>query len=294
MTALHPKILLVDDNPRILRSLNANLKTHFEIVTANNGQEALDLLKQPNNGIQAVLTDEKMPKVRGHEVLTWLKDNQPKTIRGLITGNATDDLIALLDTKVEQYFSFNKPWNSEQIISTFKQAIENNKKQPEKKQISQEPPENKKQEKTSQKLNLATLLPDISDSSIYSQVCTYLQLEANLFDNKIELLDFIQEHLVPVLIIDAEIGNQQVLTVIDKVKTISPKTKIIALTNIENSQSLDVIKLTNNKVIFDYIIKPFTINRMLPKIIKILSEHRHKDKASQEKSLLNKIHKIWK
>ena len=58
------RILIVDDEPRYLRLLEANLRTEgYEVVTAQDGLQAVDVFS--NQPIDLVLMDVMMPKLDG-------------------------------------------------------------------------------------------------------------------------------------------------------------------------------------------------------------------------------------
>ncbi len=58
------RILIVDDEPRYLRLLEANLRTEgYEVVTAQDGAQAVDVFS--NQPIDLVLMDVMMPKLDG-------------------------------------------------------------------------------------------------------------------------------------------------------------------------------------------------------------------------------------
>jgi CheY-like chemotaxis protein len=71
-------ILIVDDEPRLLQSLEAGLKVHqdsFSVLTAPNGQEAVAILSSTT--IDLVITDLKMPIMDGFELLAHVSTNYP-------------------------------------------------------------------------------------------------------------------------------------------------------------------------------------------------------------------------
>ena len=67
-----PRILIVDDEPRYLRLLEANLRTEgYEIITAHDGIEALEIFAvQP---IDLVLLDIMLPRLDGFSVCQRLR-----------------------------------------------------------------------------------------------------------------------------------------------------------------------------------------------------------------------------
>ncbi len=89
--ATQQKILIADDDRLIRQMLSDLLAPDFEILVAEDGQQALDLLEKEE--VVAVLSDQVMPEVTGVEVLRKCIDMQPQAVRILIT--ATDNLEAL-------------------------------------------------------------------------------------------------------------------------------------------------------------------------------------------------------
>jgi len=68
------KILVVDDEPFILKSLSFVLtKEGFHIQTATNGVEAMEKIRQQKPDI--VFLDIMMPKMNGMEVCRWIRDD---------------------------------------------------------------------------------------------------------------------------------------------------------------------------------------------------------------------------
>lgn len=73
------KVLIVDDEASFLLSLKDVLKVHrdkFEILTAENGSVAVDLLREAN--FDLLVTDLRMPEMNGFELLAWVSRHQPQ------------------------------------------------------------------------------------------------------------------------------------------------------------------------------------------------------------------------
>jgi CheY-like chemotaxis protein len=69
-----PKILIVDDEPDYVTAIQCRLEwSHYDVVTACNGEEALK--KTASEKPDLVLLDTNMPIMNGHEVLEQLKQN---------------------------------------------------------------------------------------------------------------------------------------------------------------------------------------------------------------------------
>lgn len=79
------KILLAEDQAMVRGALSAllTLSGHCQITEAENGEQALALLKQQQ--FDLLLSDIEMPKVTGIELAQWVADNQPQTKVVIIT-----------------------------------------------------------------------------------------------------------------------------------------------------------------------------------------------------------------
>ena len=87
----HDKAILVVDDSNIIRNFILKIfKDDFEVIVANDGKEALDIINDPekNTKIKAMLLDLNMPNVNGFEVLDYFKNNDlfTKYPTSIITG----------------------------------------------------------------------------------------------------------------------------------------------------------------------------------------------------------------
>lgn len=79
------KILIVDDNPNMSSLLMEMLEIYdYDSVRASSGEEALNELEKSNFSL--VITDVKMPKMTGMELLEKVKEKYPKMPVVLISG----------------------------------------------------------------------------------------------------------------------------------------------------------------------------------------------------------------
>jgi len=90
------KILLVEDNfdeRMLVKRLFNKIDMNVELMTANDGQEAVDLLsKSANDDLPVfVLLDLKMPRMSGHEVLKWIRQNEATKCLPVIMFSCSDD-----------------------------------------------------------------------------------------------------------------------------------------------------------------------------------------------------------
>jgi DNA-binding response OmpR family regulator len=85
------RILIVDDDPLILESLQPILEAEGHRVTASSGgREGIDAFKRARGGLNPyglVITDARMPQVAGHRVVTAVKEMSPTTPVIVLTGD---------------------------------------------------------------------------------------------------------------------------------------------------------------------------------------------------------------
>lgn len=115
-------LLIVDDEPSILPTLAALLGTDFEVHTANSADAGQAILeRQP---INLVLTDQRMPRRSGIELLEWVKEHSPNTVRLLMTGfGELDDAVEAIN-RGQVYYFLLKPWRTEELLQILRNAAE--------------------------------------------------------------------------------------------------------------------------------------------------------------------------
>jgi signal transduction histidine kinase len=115
-------ILLVDDESGIRRLLGIALADMgYRVLTAKNGQEALDLFRQVSAPI--VLSDIKMPGMDGIELLQAIKRYEPETEVIMITGHGDMDL-AVKSLKFEATDFITKPISADALDVALRRANE--------------------------------------------------------------------------------------------------------------------------------------------------------------------------
>ena len=127
-TATRARVLFVDDEPRILLSLKALFRPHYEVSGAIGGPAAIEILK--NQPVDVVVSDQRMPLMTGVEVLRAARELQPQAIRMLLTGYS--DLNAIIGSINEgEIFRFiSKPWSNDDLRTTLAAAVQASRVQP--------------------------------------------------------------------------------------------------------------------------------------------------------------------
>jgi diguanylate cyclase (GGDEF)-like protein len=113
-------ILVVDDEPYILATLSSLLETEFEVLTAGSAHAAKDLFARRN--IDLILTDQRMPRETGVQLLEWVRQCFPKTIRLLMTGFAELEEAVEAINRAGVFRYIFKPWKAENLLETLRSA----------------------------------------------------------------------------------------------------------------------------------------------------------------------------
>jgi two-component system response regulator HydG len=123
MASVEAQILVVDDSPATLEVVKRNLESvGYRVFTAGSVGDAIALLDQA--GVDLVITDMRMPKVGGLDLLRHVRDNFPDTQTMVITGYATvENAVEAVKTGAEEYLA--KPFTDDELFAAVERAIEN-------------------------------------------------------------------------------------------------------------------------------------------------------------------------
>jgi DNA-binding NtrC family response regulator len=106
-------VLFVDDERRVLSSMRAMFRRDYNVLLANSGEEALELLR--SHPIDVVVSDQRMPGMTGVDVLKAVKDMAPRTMRILLTGYADLKAIEASINDAEVFRYLMKPCPSAEL-----------------------------------------------------------------------------------------------------------------------------------------------------------------------------------
>ena len=116
------KILIVDDEPANLRVLERLFRDHYEVLVANSGSEALELLLQYD--VALLITDQRMPAMTGIELLKQTVAVRPRMVRLILTGYTDIEALVEAINCGHVYRYVTKPWNNDELLLTVKRALE--------------------------------------------------------------------------------------------------------------------------------------------------------------------------
>jgi two-component system response regulator HupR/HoxA len=115
-------VLIVDDEPRVLDSLEAILAAEFRVLRADGGAAALPLLETEE--IAVIITDYRMPGMTGVELLRRSRERAPEAIRIVLTAYTdVDSLMDAINTGRIYHF-VPKPWDPNDLLTVVRRAAE--------------------------------------------------------------------------------------------------------------------------------------------------------------------------
>ena len=116
------KILVVDDDPEMLKALEMTLKDEgYSISTASDGNVAQTILQRENFAL--MITDMKMPGISGLELVRKVKSAKPEI--GIIMITAFGSIDIAVDAMKEGALDFlEKPFSPEKLFETIEKAFD--------------------------------------------------------------------------------------------------------------------------------------------------------------------------
>ncbi|NML61469.1 EAL domain-containing protein [Massilia sp. RP-1-19] len=121
-TVTLPRILLVDDEPRLLSSLYELLRGRdYNLVTATCGSEALAHLSKMR--FDLVLLDLRLPDVSGHQIMDFINDKGIDADVIVMSGEVGIDA-AIGALKRGAYDYLRKPYSREELLKTVANALQ--------------------------------------------------------------------------------------------------------------------------------------------------------------------------
>jgi signal transduction histidine kinase len=115
-------LLVVDDEPDIVHSLQDLLRFDYRVLGATRAVEGLQIVQREQ--VHIVMTDQRMPEMTGVEFLRRLRETQPDTIRLLFTAYADIKAIADAINQGNVYRYITKPLDAQELQGVLRQAAE--------------------------------------------------------------------------------------------------------------------------------------------------------------------------
>ena len=117
-----PRVLFVDDEPRILDGLRRSLRgkrTEWEMTFAPDGAAALELLAQAPYDV--VVSDMRMPEMNGAELLTHVSERHPEVARVVLSGHIEPE--SAIQVAVAGHRFLTKPSDVQSVTAVIEELL---------------------------------------------------------------------------------------------------------------------------------------------------------------------------
>ncbi len=241
------RLLFIDDEERILTALKSLFKARYHVFATTDPEKALDFIGKYH--VHVIISDQRMPQMKGVELLRRSRDISPRSVRILLTGYS--DLTAIVGSinDGEVYRFISKPWDNTELHTIIAEAAT----------IARELADTKAPTAALPKKMKAGVLVIDKDESITRVVrevigsrCPVV-FAAGLDD----ALTAIQTHEIAVVIVDVETAQQQLTAMLKLLKQENPRTLAMVITTASDSEL--VIELINQAQIFRFLNKPVSV-----------------------------------
>jgi DNA-binding NtrC family response regulator len=113
-------LLVVDDEPDVSDSVHALLRREFSVLKAKSAEEGMKLMREQE--VHIIMTDQRMPKVTGVELLKSIRAGHPQAIRMLFTGYADIDSVIAAINQGHIFKFLKKPWQPRELEEAVREA----------------------------------------------------------------------------------------------------------------------------------------------------------------------------
>jgi DNA-binding NtrC family response regulator len=120
---MSPQVLIADDEKLLRNLLLENLQSeNITAASAENGLEALDILRA-NPGIAVLLTDVRMPRMGGYELVGQALQIQSELKILMMTGYALDQAPPEWALHAREFRMFRKPFDLDRLTGLLKEML---------------------------------------------------------------------------------------------------------------------------------------------------------------------------
>lgn len=239
------RILFVDDEERILRSLAMQFRRQYDVLTESDPRRALERLK--SEAVHIIVSDQRMPQMSGAEFLAQASEIAPHSLRILLTGYSDLDAAveALNNGGIFRYLT--KPWDQQEMSFTLRQAAEIAVRQGAAAPAATASP---------QATPLTVLLLD-DHAETLATVENFCQAGGHRLLHARSLADALQQlndETVDLLVSDLKLGGEDTAPLLKTLAQAHPRLLSLVVTPFKDTQAL--LRLINEAQIFRYLPKP--------------------------------------
>ncbi|UXI67249.1 response regulator [Tahibacter amnicola] len=263
------KIIFIDDDERMVRSLARLFRGDFDVVATTDPQVVLDLVRRER--VHVIVSDQRMPDMEGVDLLRQVRAISPATIRMLLTGYA--DLAAVMGSINDgEIFRFvRKPWDSEELRRKVTDAVTIARELFELQSgLAQIPMAE------SSAAGTDVLVIDDSEEMYHLVVSVLGDSRTVHWSNTLDsVLDVMQDGRIGVVLSDVRLNGTDISGALKVLKRHEPTLLTVVLTSFQDSGQL--IELINEAQVFRVLRKPVDPVLLQPAIAAAMTRARELD-----------------
>lgn len=270
------RLLIVDDEERILTALKSLFRHRYHVFTTTDGNKALDFITRYQ--MHVIISDQRMPIMLGSELLRRSREISPRSVRILLTGYS--DLAAIVGSinDGEVYRFISKPWDNQALQTIVAEAST----------IALELADTKTAAVSLPEKMAAGVLVIDEDEEVFRVVRELIGglcpvVYAHGADAALEVM---KKHEIAVVIADVESSHEKVAAMLKLLKQEYPQILSIIATKAKDAEL--VIDLINQAQVFRILHKPINVSTLKAQIHSALQRYITYQKAPE----LTLAHKV--
>ncbi len=270
------RLLIVDDDERILAALKGIFHERYHVFTTTDGNKALDFIRRYH--MHVIISDQRMPAMTGVELLRRSREITPQSVRILLTGYS--DLAAIVGSvnEGEVYRFISKPWDNQALQALVAEAST----------IGLELAETRAPTVSLSESMQAGILVIDHDKDIFRVVRELIGSQCPVFNaaDADSALALLKAHEIAVVVADVEAAQDQLASMLKLLKQEYPQILSIIASNARDAEL--AIELINQAQVFRILHKPINVASLKVQVLAALQRYL----AYQQTPGLARAHKV--
>ena len=269
-------VLFVDDEIRVLNSLEASFEDDYNVIVAYSPQKAIEILKERK--VHILVSDQRMPEMLGYQLLAQARKIQPSTVRLLMTGYSDKQSILETINQGEVFRFIAKPWNISEFSATLMDAsIASEVKHIELLENAQT--ENNSTEFWQDQISTLDYKPSVLVYRHDAYIETLMRVASEKIDTDIYTSESISDSVktileneeISIVFFEMKGLNAEIISTLAMLRRVRPEVVTIIFTK---STDFEVaVKLINHGQAFRYLAEPISIKQLRATLFSALNRH---------------------
>lgn len=271
-----PNIIFIDDDPRILRSLNTIFRSSHNVYITEDPDEFRE--KVASIPMDVIVCDQKMPVVTGTELLAEVRQSAPDAMRILLTGYADRDDVLDAINEGEIYRYITKPWDTQDLLRTIGDATNIARAL---RQMRELQPLDADEEGGDARCGAMIMFENekIYEKFRYVFERRYTPYWAKDLESALEIL---LEQDIGIIVSDVHFCGQDVVSAMNVLKSFFPQIMSIVVTQTQDSEAL--IDLINYGQVYRALVRPISTRLLSDNLRGAAIRHRVLQDSPEERA----------